>query len=92
MAIKEPIFMYRKYRVSPNIEYIPCLPVQDKVHPTATRIPKGAELTFLSKYDNELVKIQFKTEYISGAGAEYIVLAMKDFVCDNVLPIYMRNS
>ena len=91
MAIKEPVFMYRKYRVSPNIEYIPCLPVQDKTHPTATRIPKGAEITFLTKYDNELVKIQFKKESISGAD-EYVVLAMNDFVCDNVLPIYMRNS
>jgi hypothetical protein len=91
MAIKEPVFGYKKYRVSPNVEYIPCLPVQDNVHPTATRIPKGAELTFLNKYDNELVKIQFKKESVSDAN-EYVVLAMRDFVCDNVLPIYMRNG
>ena len=89
MAIKEPVFMYRKYRVSPNVEYIPCLPVRDNVHPTATRIPKGSELTFLSIYDNDLVKVQFKKE---NGSDEFVALAMKEFVCDNVLPIYMRNG
>ena len=91
MAIKEPVYNYRKYRVTPNIEYIPCLPVKDAKHPTATRIPKGAEITFLTDYDNDLVKVQFKKESISDAD-EYVVLAMKDFVCENVLPIYMRNG
>jgi len=89
MAIKEPVFVYRKYRVTSNIEWIPCLPVKDQNFPTATRIPKGAEVTFLSKYDNDLVKIQFKKE--DGID-EFVVLAMREFVCDYLLPIYKRNG
>jgi len=87
MAIKEPVFVYRKYRVSPNVEYIPCLPVNDRNLPTATRIPKGVELTFVSKYDTDLVKIHFKSE----SSEEFIVLAVYQFVCENVLPIFMRR-
>ena len=85
MAIKEPVYIYRKYRVSSNIEYIPCLPFRDNNHPTTTKIPKGAEIIFLRNYDNELVTIQFDAK-------EYVVLALKALVCDNVLPVYMRNG
>ena len=88
MAIKEPVFYYRKYRVTPTVEYVPCLPVADKIHPTATRIPKGSEITFLTKYDNELVKVSFTTD---SSKDEYHVLAMQDFLCENLLPIFRTN-
>lgn len=95
MAIKEPIFRYRKYRVTPTVEYIPCLPCTrptlnnpfQLTQLTATRIPKGAEVTFLEKYDNELVEVVFR---IDSSKDEYHVLVMNDFICENLLPIYKR--
>ena len=89
MAIKEPVFIYRKYGVTPTVEYIPCLPMVDNVHPTATRIPKGSEVKFLSKYDNELVKVSFQKE---NSKDEFYVLVMTDFLCENLLPIYRKNG
>ncbi len=87
MPIKEPIYGYRKYRVTANVEYIPCLPVKG-VH-TATRIPKGAELSFLRKFDNELSEVIFRKEN-EDEKIEYHVLVMVDFLCENLLPIYRR--
>lgn len=89
MAIKEPVFVYRKYRVTPTVEYVPCLPISDNLHPTATRIPKGAEVIFVNKYDNELVKISFQKE---NSKEEFYALAISDFLCENLLPIYRKNG
>jgi len=92
MAIKEPVFNYRKYRVTPTLEYIPCLPCKptttnNPYQLTATRIPKGAEVTFLAKYDNELVEVMFRND---SSKDEYRVLVMNDFICEHLLPIYKR--
>jgi hypothetical protein len=89
MAIKEPVFVYRKYQVTPHVEYIPCLPITDLDFPTCTRIPRGAELTFMSKYDNELVRIAFHS---AASKEEYHVVAMLAAVCENVLPLYRRST
>ena len=95
MAIKEPIFFTRKYRVTPTVDYIPCLPVKkpnDWYGPndsTATRIPKGAEVVFIEKYDNELVEVRFNVE---GNKENFHVLVMNDFLCDNLLPLFRRSG
>jgi len=94
MAIKEPVFSYRKYRVTPNVDYIPCLPVKKSLgfvlqdFSTATRIPKGAEVTFVAKYDNDLVEVRFTVE---NSKEFYHVLVMSDFICENLLPIFRKN-
>lgn len=93
MAIKEPVFHNRIYRVTPNVDYIPCLPVAKSLNfvqefSTATRIPKGAVVTFLAKYDNDLVEVKFTVE---GSKGSYHVLVMNDFICENLLPIYRKN-
>jgi hypothetical protein len=92
MAIKEPVFNWRKYMVTQTVEYIPCLPVRQPEYShsnelTSTRVPKGAEVTFIKKYDNELVEIVYR---IDSSKEIYRVLVVSDFICEYLLPLYKR--
>lgn len=90
MAIKEPMFKWRKYMVTPNVDYIPCLPIRRSEHSnhlTSTRVPKGAEVTFMDKYDDVLVEISYR---IDSSKDEYRVLVVSDFICEHLLPLYKR--
>lgn len=57
MAIKEPILWARQYILSSEVEYIPCLP--SKFGEAVTRIPRGAELTFVEKIDPDLYRVEW---------------------------------
>lgn len=90
MAIKDPVFKWRKYMVTPGVEYIPCLPVRQSEYSndlTSTRVPKGAEVTFMNKYDNELVEIIYR---VDSSKEVFRVLVVSDFICEYLLPLYKR--
>lgn len=88
MAIKEPVFHYRHYRVMGPVEYIPCLPVNDGGFP-ATRIPKGSDLIFTRKIDNELYEVEFEDSDNAQLGKRKAMIM--DVAFDWLLPIFRRN-
>lgn len=90
MAITEDrvVYHYRKYRVSSIVEFIPCVPVPNKN--TATRIPKGSEVTFIRKIDNELDEVLFVNPD-KPMDKEANVIVMRSLACECLLPYFKRN-
>ena len=87
ISTEKLVYNYRKYKVSSNVEFIPCLPIPAKN--TATRIPKGAEVTFVRKIDNELDEVCFcDPDVYNDKGASVIV--MRALACECLLPFFKR--
>jgi len=88
MAIKEPVYHYRQYRVSSNVEFIPCLPVCGP-KPTATRIQKGDILVFIRKIDATLSEVEFENPDDSSFGKHCALISHSAF--EWLLPIFKRQ-
>lgn len=88
MAIKEPVFYSRHYRVMGPVEYIPCLPVNGAIKPI-TRIPKGSDLIFTRKIDNELYEVEFEDADSAALGRHRAMIMNVAF--EWLLPIFRRN-
>lgn len=88
MAIKEAVYHYRQYRVSSNVEFIPCLPVTGP-EPTATRIKKGNIVVFTRKIDDTLSEVVFEDPDDSGAGKYRALISHSAF--EWLLPIFRRK-
>jgi len=86
MAIKEPVMYYRKYQVTPSVEYLPCLPTKDFPF---TRIPRGSEIIFVHKIDNILYEVEFVDPMSENRKPCKVIITSMGF--EFMLPLYKRN-
>ena len=87
MAIKNPTLYYKKYKVTPSVEYLPCLPTKDC---PITRIPKNSEVVFISKIDEDLYEVDFVDPDILHDQPKRVKIGALGL--DHMLPIYRRNA